>query len=153
MIQKVGRPTIDEYFLRMAYLVSERGTCARRKVGCVLVDYNKHVMATGYNGPPAKWPHCIDQPCAGADSSPGEGLDLCEAVHAESNALLTCPDTTKIWTAYCTDSPCVSCVKLLLNTSCERIVFLRPYPHGRSKDLWLKSQRAWEHNDAAISAF
>lgn len=153
MIQRVGRPTIDEYFLRMAWLVSERGTCARRKVGCVLVDYEKHVMATGYNGPPAGWTHCIDQPCAGANADSGEGLDLCEAVHAESNALLTCPDTTKIWSAYCTDSPCVSCVKLLLNTSCERIVFLRPYPHSRSRDLWLKSNRFWEHHDAAISAF
>jgi len=28
----------DWYFLKMAFLVSERATCARRKVGCVIVN-------------------------------------------------------------------------------------------------------------------
>ena len=46
------RPPTDFYFLRMAYLVSERGTCARRKVGCVFVNKRNHVIATGYNGFP-----------------------------------------------------------------------------------------------------
>ena len=32
------RPPTDFYFLRMAELVSTRGTCARRKVGCVFVN-------------------------------------------------------------------------------------------------------------------
>ena len=36
------RPPADFYFLKMAKLVSERGTCARRKVGCVFV--NKKIM-------------------------------------------------------------------------------------------------------------
>ena len=45
-----SRPSKDEYFLAMAVLVAARGTCARRNVGCVLVDSRNHVLATGYNG-------------------------------------------------------------------------------------------------------
>jgi deoxycytidylate deaminase len=37
----------DWYFLKMAFLVSERATCARRKVGCVIVNSKNHVVATG----------------------------------------------------------------------------------------------------------
>ena len=52
------RPPTDFYFLRMAYLVSERGTCARRKVGCVFVNKGNHVIATGYNGAPSGFISC-----------------------------------------------------------------------------------------------
>lgn len=131
----------------MARLVSERSTCARRQVGCVLVDSHRHVLATGYNGVPAGWRHCTDHPCPGAGGASGEQLDLCEAIHAEQNALLQCEDVQTIWTAYCTDSPCITCVKLLLNTACRRIVFIRPYPHGRSETMWTQAGREWTHGD------
>ncbi len=53
----MNRPTIDEYFMAMAYLVAERSTCLRRKVGAVMVK-NKQVLSTGYNGAPKELPHC-----------------------------------------------------------------------------------------------
>lgn len=56
---------------------------------------------------------------------------------------MQCRDTMLIDTAYVTASPCVTCTKLLLNTSCKRIVFLEEYPHASAKDLWLKSGREW----------
>jgi len=84
--EKAERPTQDEYFLKMAELVSTRATCARRKVGCVLVNSRKHILATGYNGVASGMPHCIDEPCPGANYPSGEGLDKCEAIHAEQNA-------------------------------------------------------------------
>ncbi len=55
----MNRPTVDEYFIAMAYLVSDRSTCLRRKVGAVLVK-NKQVLSTGYNGAPKNLPHCED---------------------------------------------------------------------------------------------
>lgn len=139
------RPTKDEYFLKMAELVSMRATCSRRNVGCVLVDSRAHVLSTGYNGPASGQPHCIDIPCKGAACKSGTGLELCEAIHAEANALLQCPDVYRIETAYCTDSPCIHCVKLLLNTSCKSIVFLREYPHNESEYIWVKSGKLWKH--------
>lgn len=130
------RPDQDAYFLAMAALVSLRATCRRRRVGCVLVDSNRHVLATGYNGVARGRDHCLDHPCAGAGFRPGMGLDQCEAIHAEQNAMLQCQDTQRIETAYITVSPCITCVKLLMNTGCKRIVFIEPYAHNQAADLW-----------------
>ncbi len=134
------RPDIDTYFLKMAQLVSTRGTCHRRKVGCVLVDKHNFVIATGYNGRPSGFPHCEGKnKCKGAISTSGQNLEQCEAIHAEQNALLQCKDTQNIVTAYVTAFPCVTCTKLLLNTSCKRIVYIEDYPGGQN--LWIKSGR------------
>ena len=129
------RPRADDYFLDMARLIATRGTCRRRKVGCVLVNSRRHVLATGYNGVPSGFYHCTDAPCPGADYVSGEGLDKCEATHAEQNALLQCHDVHDIHTAYITCAPCVHCVKLLLNTSCKRIVFGERYT-PQAEELW-----------------
>jgi len=115
-------------------------------VGCVLVDGLGRVRATGYNGPPRGFNHCTpEHPCGGAALLSGDGLELCEAVHAEQNALLQCPDVETIETCYVTTAPCVTCVKLLLNTSCRRILFLEDYPHSAvSKNLWVvRGGREW----------
>lgn len=137
----VTRISVDQYFLRMADLVRSRGTCARRRVGCVLTNSRKHVLATGYNGVAAGLPHCTDDPCPGATCPSGTGLELCEAIHAEQNALLQCRDVWAIDTCYCTASPCITCIKLLLNTSCRRIVFAESYAHEKARQLWLDAGR------------
>jgi len=138
------RPDWDTYFLRIAEIVASRATCCRRAVGCVLVDHRMRVLATGYNGRPRGWPHCIEAPCAGAAAPSGEALDACEAIHAEQNALLQCPDVDAIDTCYVTTPPCIHCVKLLLNTGCRRIVCAGDYPHAeRSRELWERDGRRW----------
>ena len=144
------RPPTDFYFLRMAELVSTRGTCARRKVGCVFVNKKNHVIATGYNGNPSGFIHCIDKLCAGAKSKSGTDLDKCEAIHAEQNALLQCKDVYDIDRVYTTLEPCVHCVKLLLNTSCEHIIFCEEYVHRDAKKLWILGGREWKYINKSI---
>lgn len=150
----VERISVDEYYIKMARLVSLRGACVRRQVGCVLVDSRNHVLATGYNGRARGIANCLESPCAGSSMASGTGLESCEAIHAEANALLQCGDVWRIQTAYCTTAPCRECVKLLQNTSCERIVFSDDYPHSEeSRDRWEKTpshtkfraHRIWEH--------
>ena len=116
------RPNKTTYFLAMAKLVSTRGTCARRRVGCVLVDTYGLVLATGYNGNGRGQGHCIDSPCQGAKYKSGEGLEKCEAIHAEQNAILQCKKNEHIENTYINLSQCVTCVKLLLHSSCKEIV-------------------------------
>ena len=140
------RPTVDEYFLAMAILVSKRSTCLRRRVGSVLTDSSNHVLATGYNGTASGQRHCLDFPCPGANAKSGEKLDECYAIHAEQNALLQCRDVRTIYTCYTTTAMCVTCTKLLLNTTCKRIVFLESYPQSIiSQSLWEKSGGEWKH--------
>lgn len=136
------RPSIDEYFMSLALVVSTRSTCARRRVGAILVNYRNQVLSTGYNGSASGTTHCIDVPCSGVNHESGQGLDECHAVHAEANALVQCPNAFEIETLYVTTSPCVPCVKLLLNTSCQRIVAIEEYP-SKAKELWLELGREW----------
>lgn len=138
-----NRPTHNTWLLEIAHVISKRGTCVRRKVGCVLVNSRFHIIGTGYNGRPAGIRNCLDEPCDGANMPSGTGLDLCQAVHAEANALLQCKDVGEIFGCYVTTSPCIHCVKMLMNTSCQAIVFSEPYPSPGAKELWERSNRIW----------
>ena len=88
--------------------------------------------------------------CAGAEAPSGQQLDACQAIHAEQNAMLQCRDVYAIHTAYVTASPCITCCKLLLNTSCQRIVFLEAYPHPAAEALWLSAGRRWDRLEATL---
>jgi len=141
-----SRPSRDAYFVQMTALVAQRATCARRQVGCVLVNEQGHVMATGYNGVCHGAVHCIDVPCPGAKFPSGQGLHLCEAIHAEQNALLQCRDINEIHTAYVTSSPCIHCVRLLCNTGVKRVVFSEVYPHAESERVARNHGIEWIHH-------
>jgi dCMP deaminase len=149
----MSRISKDEYFLKLALHASCMATCIRRKVGCVLTNSRGHVLSTGYNGNPPGSPHCIEVPCSGATAKSGSNLDLCQANHAEASALLQCHNVFDIDTAYITASPCINCVKLLLNTSCKRIVFAQEYPHGESKQWWENQGRQWIFLPTGYSVF
>jgi dCMP deaminase len=56
------RPNWLDYYLDMAKVVSSRGSCIRRKVGCILVSADWKILSTGYNGTPSGFPNCIDLP-------------------------------------------------------------------------------------------
>lgn len=160
------RPTRDEWAMDLALLTSRRATCLRRQVGCILLNERGHVLATGYNGVASGQHHCnevtgkiIDpysekgdekvsvfkHACSGAHSATGTNLDGCQAIHAEQNALLQCRDVYSIHAAYTTTSPCITCAKLLLNTSCQRIVFFEAYINQEAKQLWESAGREWVH--------
>ena len=149
----------DAYFMELAKTASNQTTCLRKNVGCVLVDARGCALGIGYNGIASGLPHCNEahsawgakQPlkhgvflnaCIGHDLPPGQ--DSCEAIHAEVNALLQCRAVQEIDTAYVTLSPCKSCVKLLLNTPCRRIVFLEEHTLTEARDLWvMRAKREW----------
>jgi len=121
----------DTYFLEIAKTVAQRSTCPRRQVGCVLVDSKNHIVATGYNGVPTGFPHCIENPCPGVNYPSGEGLDHCEAIHAEVNAFLQVRSDDEL-TAYMTVTPCFTCGKMFANSKVKRIVALEEYVHTQT---------------------
>lgn len=137
------RPNNDEYFMRIASQVALRGTCARRVVGCVIVDVHNNIMSTGYNSVASGLPHCAQKPCAGAGAKSGTDLHLCEARHAEDVALMKCPNINAIHTVYSTTEPCAGCTRRLLDTSCKRVVFAEPYPGSDSRAIWKGAGREW----------
>lgn len=126
-----SRPSFDQRMLAFSDILGEGSTCPRRKVGAVITDAKRHIVATGYNGVPAGHPHCIDSPCEGASYASGEGLDKCRAVHAEKNALLQLAGRSyqEPLTLYLPTTPCFFCAKEICNTDVKRVVAKSWYAH------------------------
>lgn len=55
------RPTLDAYLMSLAMVASERTTCIKRAVGCVLADAKGRVLSIAYNGVASGVPHCNDK--------------------------------------------------------------------------------------------
>lgn len=130
-----NRESKEQYFMKIAKLVSSRATCPRRSVGCVIVNSHNHIKATGFNGVPKNYPHCIDRPCGGQDSASGQNLNCCMATHAEQNALLQCGNVMDIHAIYVTTSPCITCAKLIANTSCQMVFYGEKYSDTSGIDM------------------
>jgi dCMP deaminase len=146
--------------LQVAAALARRSTCLKMAVGCVLADARGRILSTGYNGVHHSARHCnatrADLPgsafSAGNSEHPhacpgalaGAGADLCQAIHAEQNALTWCRDPDAVWTCYATVSPCMRCAKQLLGTGCGRVVFLDEYAlEPQAAALWRGAGRVW----------
>ena len=137
----MSRPSWDKYFMDIAFLVSTRATCLRRKVGAVLVK-DKRILATGYNGPPRGLKHCGDRPggCLRTQNNvpSGQRHEISRAVHAEQNAIIQAAvhgfsiDGT---TLYSTNHPCVLCTKMLINAGVKEFVYAEGYADQLSSEL------------------
>ena len=129
------RPDKMHYYLDIATTVSERSTCLRRKYGAVIVK-NDEIVSTGYNGSPRGRINCHERGYCKRDvmSVPhNERCELCRAVHAEQNALLSasrseCIDATLYLACtdginYIRDSECCDiCKKLIINSGIETVI-------------------------------
>ena len=129
-----------DYFLELAAVTAKRSTCARRAVGCILVDEKDYIIGTGYNGVPHGAQHCTDTPCIGANNPTGVALDSCYSIHAEQNAIAHCNNVSAIYKAYLTVSPCMSCIKLLIATNCQYIIAYEMYDE-RAVNYWRTNGR------------
>jgi len=126
------RLTWDQYFMTITRTVAERSTCQRAKVGAVIVR-DKNILATGYNGAPAGMPHCIDVGCLIYESKTpnGEIEENCfRTIHAEINAIAQAAkngSSIKDASIYITHTPCIHCLKVLVNTGIKNIYYEVPY--------------------------
>jgi len=120
---KKQRPSWDEYFLKLAMLVSERATCPRMHCGCVLVR-DKRILSTGYNGSIPGDEHCEDVGCYVVDNH------CIRTIHAEVNAILQCSSqgiATEGATAFVTNMPCTNCAKSLIAAKIKEVVVFSDY--------------------------
>ncbi len=139
-MDKIDRPSWDEYFFEIADIVAKRATCMRRKVGAVIVK-NKQVLASGYNGPPSGVRHCQETGCIREQMNipSGERHELCRGLHAEQNAIIqaalhgTSIDGSVL---YCTHQPCVICAKMIINAGIQAVKYKEGYPDEMSEEFF-----------------
>ncbi|MBF6571032.1 MAG: cytidine/deoxycytidylate deaminase family protein [Candidatus Binataceae bacterium] len=127
-----SRPSWDQYFMTITRQVAERSTCLRAKVGAVIAR-DRSILATGYNGSPAGLPHCTDVGCLIYESKTPDGeleLNCFRTIHAEINAITQAArNGAAIRDAdiYVTHTPCIHCLKVLINTGISTIYYGQPY--------------------------
>ena len=134
------RPSWDHYFMTITRQVAERSTCLRAKVGAVIVR-DRSILATGYNGSPAGMPHCTEVGCLMYESRTPDGeieTNCYRTIHAEINAITqAAKNGAPIRDAdiYVTHTPCIHCMKVLINTGIRNIYFEKEYKRHTVADL------------------
>ena len=140
MKKAVTRPTVDEYFLKIASVVAERATCRRHNVGAVAVK-DKHILSTGYNGAAAGSKDCLELGCLRDELGipSGERHEICRGIHAEQNVIIQASlhgVSLEGSTIYCTHTPCVLCAKMLVNAKIKRFISFGSYNDSAFVELF-----------------
>lgn len=130
------------YYLDMAEVALERGTCLRRNFGAVIVK-NDVIVSTGYSGAPRGRDNCIDigfciRQKLGIPR--GERYEFCRSVHAEANAIIAAPREQMLGaTLYLVGrdmstgeimpdaNACTMCKRLIINAGIDRVVIRRDH--------------------------
>jgi dCMP deaminase len=103
------------YFMNMARSASMKSKDESTKVGAVIVDKQKRIISTGFNGMVAG---CKES----ALWEPRE-MKLSVVIHAEINAILYSHRNLKDHVMYCTHAPCINCLKHSLQAGIQHIYY------------------------------
>ncbi len=139
------RLTWDQYFMTITQQVAERSTCNRAKVGAVIVR-DRNILATGYNGAPVGMPHCTEAGCLIYESKTpyGEVEQNCfRTIHAEINAIAQAAkngSNIKDSSIYVTHTPCIHCIKVLVNTGIKTVYYELPYKLDTLEEILRNTQ-------------
>ena len=110
----------DASYLEMASVWAKNSYCKRRQVGALLVKDNM-IISDGYNGTPSGFENvCEDE----------NGVTKPYVLHAEANAITKVArsgNSSEGATLYITDSPCMECAKLIIQSGITRVVYAREY--------------------------
>lgn len=125
------------YYLDMAEVALERGTCLRRNFGAVIVK-NDEIISTGYTGAPRGRKNCCDLGYCLREKlnvARGERYELCRSVHAEQNAIISASrdkmidaDLYLVGKDYKTGayvekaSPCMLCKRFVINAGIKKVI-------------------------------
>jgi dCMP deaminase len=139
-----NRLTWNEYFMKLSWLVSERSTCLRHKIGAVITK-DRRILTTGYNGAPTKTKDCFSLGCLRnkLNIKSGQNHEICRAIHAEQNAILQCGYhgiTIKNSILYCTHSPCILCAKMIANSGIKKVFIEIEYPDKNFESIFLEAK-------------
>ena len=119
-MKREGYISWDEYFMGVALLAAMRSKDPSTQVGCCIVDEEKRILSTGYNGFPTG---CSD------DEFPwdrtGEETKYPFVVHAELNAILNAHGKNLVGARlYVALFPCNECAKAIIQSGIREVIYL-----------------------------
>lgn len=123
-----GQANWTRRFMDLAAHVSGWSKDPSTKVGAVVVDEDRRVLATGYNG----FPRGVrDEPIRYEERS----VKYVLVVHAEANALLNAVASVRGKILVCTCYPCPECTKLIIQAGISAVV-CPPAPPPLQETSW-----------------
>lgn len=138
----MNRRDKQNYYLDMAEVALERGTCMRRNFGAVIVK-NDIIISTGYSGAPRGRANCIDlNYCIREQRNIPRGThyEFCRSVHAEMNAIIAASREEMIGaTLYLVGrdaktgeimrdaNSCTMCKRMIINAGIRQVVIRRDH--------------------------
>lgn len=150
----------ENYYLDIAQMVSERGTCLRRNYGAIIVK-NDEIISTGYVGAPRGRKNCSDLGrCIRQELKipRGERYEMCRSVHAEANAIISAKRSDMIGsTLYmvgiekatgeivANSCSCSMCKRMIINAGIEKVVI-----RDTQKDFRVISVEEWIADDESV---
>jgi dCMP deaminase len=118
----------DKSYLEMAFVWANNSYCERRKVGALIVK-DRMIISDGYNGTPEGFENVCEEE---------NNTTKPYVLHAEANAITKVAksnNSSEGATLYITDSPCMECSKLIIQSGIKRVVYAREYRITDGLDL------------------
>ena len=136
-VHKLSRTDKYNYYLDIAEVILERGTCLRKNYGSVIVK-NDEIIATGYTGSPRGTVNCSDiGRCMREEMKIERGTryELCRSVHSEANAIISASRSDMIGSSLylvgrevktgqyvLNANSCIMCKRLIINAGIVQVV-------------------------------
>ena len=149
------------YYLDMAEVALERGTCLRRNYGAIIVN-NDEIISTGYVGAPRGRKNCSDLgKCMRMELNipRGERYEVCRSVHAEANAIISAPRSEMLGgTLYLCGkevidgsyiknaNSCSMCKRMIINAGISKVIIRDSKTDFRVIDV----ESEWINNDESL---
>ncbi|MBQ3132919.1 MAG: dCMP deaminase family protein [Clostridia bacterium] len=155
----MARRDKDNYYLDIAEMVAQRGTCLRKLYGAVIVN-NDEIISTGYVGAPRGRKNCTDLGrCIRAELGipRGERYEICRSVHAEANAIISAAREKMLGAtlylvglevsdrSYVANASCCSmCKRMVINAGIERVIIRDDYENYRIVNVndWIEDDES-----------
>ncbi len=118
----------DKSYMEMAFVWANNSYCERRKVGALIVK-DRMIISDGYNGTPSGFENVCEE---------DNNVTKPYVLHAEANAITKVAksnNSSEGATLYVTDSPCMECSKLIIQSGIKRVVYAREYRITDGLDL------------------
>ena len=112
----------DDYFMGVAILSSQRSKDPSTQVGACIVDTDKKIVGTGYNGAPRG---IEDKNFPWAREGDFMNTKYAYVCHAELNAILnSTKENLKGCTIYVGLFPCNECAKAIIQSGIKKVIYL-----------------------------
>ncbi len=126
----------DEYFMGIVHLSAQRSKDPSTQVGACIVNDEKVIVGTGYNGFP-RW--CEDDAFPRWKSDNFLDNRNTYVVHAEVNAILNANAAVKWCTIYIGLFPCNECAKIIIQSGIKKIIYFSD--KNQHNDYYIASKR------------